>query len=425
MNIGTGYLVALALALALAVPIVNSLTDTSADRRGLALKPRLLAAGWFALAALIPVIIFWLIAVPYALQAFADDTYAWPSVLWIFAGLPVLAASFCGFIRGSSILDRQRVKTDFQSVLRGLVVGIFAYSVFGASVIAQALIYGDSVTRQLLLYGILFFLGAGAVVIGWLILIITGLAGWLLYRLSLTGRTQRLLANAGRVSRSVAINWTVAAILLFHICSLPGSITVGAGMRKAVLKERNRTLNSYLYGYYGSEDLLLAAIGEGADVNNLDFGQRPIAIAVRGHYSERIKALLDHGADPNLVEEQGSKNTVIFYVATGSDLEALNILLDHGAKVNVAGNEAHTPLMNAARWGSPEIVSALLAHGAEVNARNIRDKTALGLALEIKETLMTQRPAEHSEYSNQFDLNETRKRRSEVIRMLRAAGAKE
>ena len=124
MNIGTGYLVALVLALALAVPIVNSLTDTSTDRRGLALKLRLLAAGWFALAALIPVIIFGMIAAPYARQAFADDSYAWPSMFWLFCGLPVAAACFCGFMWGSSILDRERVKTDFQSILRGLVVGI-------------------------------------------------------------------------------------------------------------------------------------------------------------------------------------------------------------------------------------------------------------------------------------------------------------
>jgi hypothetical protein len=265
------------------------------------------------------------------------------------------------------------------------------------------------------------------VLIGWLILIITGLAGWLLYRLSFTGGTQRLLLNGARVSRGVAINWTVAAILLFNFCSVPGSITVGAAMRKVVLKERNRELNNYLdfkYGYNGSEDQLIKVIAEGADVNNLDFGKRPLAVAARGQAS-KIKVLLGHGADPNLVEEQGSKNTVIFYVASGSNLDVLNLLLDHGAKVNVSGNEAHTPLMNAARWGSPEIVAALLAHGAEVNARNIYGKTALTLALEIKATLMTRRPDGQSEDSIEIDFNGARKRCSEVISMLRAAGAKE
>ena len=45
---------------------------------------------------------------------------------------------------------------------------------------AQAFIHGDRVTRQPLLLETLSW--RGAVVISWLILIITGLAGWLLYR---------------------------------------------------------------------------------------------------------------------------------------------------------------------------------------------------------------------------------------------------
>ena len=55
MTIATSYLLLLALGVALAIPIINSMTDTGVDRLEPGLRLRLIAAGWFALAACVPV----------------------------------------------------------------------------------------------------------------------------------------------------------------------------------------------------------------------------------------------------------------------------------------------------------------------------------------------------------------------------------
>ncbi|MBQ9578336.1 MAG: ankyrin repeat domain-containing protein [Ottowia sp.] len=63
------------------------------------------------------------------------------------------------------------------------------------------------------------------------------------------------------------------------------------------------------------------------------------------------------------------------------DANRVRTLIEHGANVNAANSLGLTALMMAAFGGHADIVEMLLDSGANVNASDIREKTALGIAL--------------------------------------------
>src|SRR5579871_6066105 len=88
-----------------------------------------------------------------------------------------------------------------------------------------------------------------------------------------------------------------------------------------------------------------------------------------------IQALLDHGAAPNAVDENGDTALIkeVFYGRT----ETARLLLDHGADVNARGWRARTALMCACNDDNPEMMELLLERGAAVDAIDEGGETAL------------------------------------------------
>jgi ankyrin repeat protein len=112
----------------------------------------------------------------------------------------------------------------------------------------------------------------------------------------------------------------------------------------------------------------------GIDVN-ANNGE-PLRIAVSTS-SELVELLLEHGADPNLKDEQ--KRSPLFIACTWktikreSPAEALAIveaLIKHGADVNAREKHGATPLMQAAFEGFLDIVETLLDNGADVTLKD-------------------------------------------------------
>lgn len=423
MNVASRYLLFLALVVALAIPIANSFTDTSVDKRELALRLRLISAGWFALSACVPVCLFWLFVLK-LWDSLQNARHLWPAAVWVFGGLPVSAAALCGFIRGARILDLRIVSTSFQAVRRGLVVGLLSYLIFGVGLSTLSFVYGERATRLQFLLGTLVVVAVGGIVIGWLVLLATSVSGLLLYRLSRSKRFQRQLAGSMRVSKSVALNWTVAAMVVFHICSVPGSLAFGAAVKREFRKQRNRALMTAVS--YGDATSAEAWLREGADVNNTDADLPPLAAAAQSRHPNVVKVLLDHGADPNMFDPGRSYRTPLMAAVSQGDLEATQALLDHGANLNAAGQQGYTPIMDASRFGTPEVVRALLARGADIRPRNSADgKTALGLAMLTKDALKQRAEFEDCSSRESREIANAGIRSDEIVRILKAAGARE
>ena len=137
-----------------------------------------------------------------------------------------------------------------------------------------------------------------------------------------------------------------------------------------------------------------------------------IRFAVWRDRADILKALLDHGADPTHVEapRSGIVNAEIIELLTargvavdvdhaeggwpplvfqsrgdrGGNVQRVRALLDAGADVNVRNYKGQTALHCAAKAGFDQIVALLLDCGAAVNAKDDKGATPLVTALRSK-----------------------------------------
>jgi ankyrin repeat protein len=110
-----------------------------------------------------------------------------------------------------------------------------------------------------------------------------------------------------------------------------------------------------------------------------------------------MRMLLDYGADPTLVQKNG---TTLLIVAAGlgwrdgggalpvydrgSEADAIEVIrmaLAHGADIHAGNDVGDTAMHGAAIRGADEIIRFLASHGAKVDAKNHQGRTPLDVAL--------------------------------------------
>jgi len=119
---------------------------------------------------------------------------------------------------------------------------------------------------------------------------------------------------------------------------------------------------------------------------------------------EMSKFLLENGANVNAQTKFGS--TVLHRAVYGGegDVEMVKLLLSANAKVDARNVGGETALMVAVEFGELQIVEILIAAGADVNAVDYIGRTVLNRA---RRTV----------------LNRDRKKQTEIVRVLKEAGA--
>ncbi len=153
-------------------------------------------------------------------------------------------------------------------------------------------------------------------------------------------------------------------------------------------------------------DYIRVVIGEGADVNARGGrnGYTPLMYAASTSTTpEIVMVLLEAGARIEARENEYGLTPLMIAAGLSTTPEIVTLLLEAGADIEARATEygyGHTPLMIAATaTTTPEIVTLLLKKGADIEARSYIGMTSLMLVRELN--------------------------RTEIIKLLKAAGAKE
>ncbi len=114
-------------------------------------------------------------------------------------------------------------------------------------------------------------------------------------------------------------------------------------------------------------------------------GQTLLHWANRGNQVEFARRLLDHGVDPNCLNDYGA--APLLYAAREGHVEFCRLLIENGANVNFrAEPNGKTPIREAAENGNVALAELLLARGADPNVKDTEGLTPLDVARQAGST---------------------------------------
>jgi len=119
------------------------------------------------------------------------------------------------------------------------------------------------------------------------------------------------------------------------------------------------------------EDRVKFLIDKGADVNKQDSqGWTPLSNAARQRKAKIAELLLENGADPNIASDG---TTPLIAAVMRDSVPTINVLLKNGAKMEEPGPEGYRPLSMAIADSRYDSAKALIEHGADINAASGED----------------------------------------------------
>ncbi|KAI5837903.1 ankyrin repeat-containing domain protein, partial [Morchella snyderi] len=124
-------------------------------------------------------------------------------------------------------------------------------------------------------------------------------------------------------------------------------------------------------------EIIEALLSAGTDVNEKAGGGRTaLTIAIENQDDDIVKALLDHGADPNAARCSGG-NTPLHLTVRQGHLLHTTALLSLGADIAARNGKGYTALHVAMKDGNILVFNALRGARADVNAADDNGNTAL------------------------------------------------
>lgn len=210
---------------------------------------------------------------------------------------------------------------------------------------------------------------------------------------------RRLLDLGADVARRDANGMTVLHLAAARGCSgyVRALLGVGADPRALTVPARKSALELGVEGGLDAQGLA-ALIDAGADPDGLreDGGRGwPLLLAVaragaEGAVGQRAqeaaRCLVEHGADPNVMDPRGGGRTPVLFAVEQRALWMAKRLLECGANPNVRDWRGWTPLLAAGKRGRLEpvdidLVAALLRAGADAAERFKAGNTLLHVLL--------------------------------------------
>ena len=104
-------------------------------------------------------------------------------------------------------------------------------------------------------------------------------------------------------------------------------------------------------------------------------GQTALGVACENNHHETAKTLIDHGADLNMADENGS--VPVHFACRNGHMELTRLLLQKNADISLKNSHGWTPLHIASNRGYREICELLLQRDSEIDPANIHDWTPL------------------------------------------------
>lgn len=140
------------------------------------------------------------------------------------------------------------------------------------------------------------------------------------------------------------------------------------------------------------------SVARSAGDPDLGEGTPPLMRAAKTGDMAVMRLLLEHGADPNARQKNG---TTLFMIAAGMGwkggfdtnrhrgtepeaIEAMKLCLQLGADINAINDEQQTALHGAIGRGE-SVIEFLVAHGADLRARDKKGQTPLELAISTRD----------------------------------------
>ncbi len=123
-------------------------------------------------------------------------------------------------------------------------------------------------------------------------------------------------------------------------------------------------------------------LDHGADINVVDNdGQSPLMAALRNRELQMniIELLIDRGADVDIQDKRGIQP---IHFAAMKNLDILKLLESNGVNLNARSGNSETPLIGATRYNKKETVYFLLSKKVDPNVADRNGKTALNYARE-------------------------------------------
>jgi len=133
-------------------------------------------------------------------------------------------------------------------------------------------------------------------------------------------------------------------------------------------------------------DVVRALIDRGADLNAIcqsddgldDVKWTPLHVAIYRGTPSIARTLLEHGANPNALDNDGA--TALHLASQRRGITEVELLLEYGANVDVRERDRWTPLNEAAYYLNLEVVEVLLNRGADLHAQTNEGETPIQLA---------------------------------------------